>query len=556
MRAVARFPGLPTSPTGKEPQHEPPRSPPQQTFVRLTLESLERRDNPADHGWTPVDGIYSINPVNWLKGPGIPYARYTVYEYAPRAGDNLYFSGALSNADCIIPPATQGQPMPPPPPPPYGPPSPPPPPPAHVGDVFNRITSQDGYAGSVEAGRDLQVNILEWGSGYLAQKNTTDLYSSNNTHAGDFTVSGELLWTGGGINAGPRAVVVNGFIVPGKVNLAPGATGLAEPTDGGTVDLGSNFTLQGDESNQIGSSFEMNNGTYNMLRGVIRVAAPSLLTLAPVPKGLGKPIDGIIKNTKVEKPETDEDGQVLIDSGGTATVKPKLRGNSTNQAEVKFEGKSPGMRNFGRVDIVDKTQMLIIPVGQTAHGLYEQNDDDAVTSLEAGCGIIGLGNSNVQFGRGVLEMVERRNSAGVPEGDQPAIFIRADEEFAGFSLQSNAKIKRQEGPKVPLLLDVTGKFLFYGTAELYSDRTEELNDRIVASDKIITGDDTKVAMFWINPNAQSVSTHPWTLLVSFYGGAGDPISSEPTFLEPPGETIPLTAGRMDFNKKYQVFHSD
>jgi hypothetical protein len=128
---------------------------------------LEDRDTPAVYLWSPIDGLYSTTAVNWLKGVGPTYTRYTVYEHPPRAGDDVYFSGHISNADCIIPPWGGQQPQP------GGPPVPPPPPPAHAGDTFNSIRTVENYTGSVEVGRDLQVNILPWGRGTSPRRTTT-----------------------------------------------------------------------------------------------------------------------------------------------------------------------------------------------------------------------------------------------------------------------------------------------------------------------------------------------------------------------------------------------
>jgi hypothetical protein len=173
---------------------------------------------PAAYYWSPGVGSTDASvPSNWLKGPGVPYA---VWDRPPGPLDVLVFDGDVSDAHCDIPPGDW-----------FGLPAfegvgDPPPPPEREFDTISLI---DGYAGRVDMEQNLRVERFEITSGAVRQADSTFP-----TAAGTLTVLTRFDWTGGTINSGNRA---------GQLNLAPGATGLAEPDldapIDGTVQLGS-----------------------------------------------------------------------------------------------------------------------------------------------------------------------------------------------------------------------------------------------------------------------------------------------------------------------------
>jgi hypothetical protein len=483
----------------------------------------------AAYWWDPIDGIDSIKPVNWLKGPGAPHARYTVSEYAPRAGDDLYWSGALSNADCRIPPAQQGQPMPPPPgvpPPPVS----PPPPPVHAGDVFNSFTSQDGYAGSVELGRDLQVNLLEWNSGYLAQKNATDLYQSGNTHAGDLTVSGEFLWTGGGINYGPRAPVHNGNIVPGKFNLAATATGLAEPTNGGTVQLGSSVTLVASSSDS-GSRLDMLRGAYEIWAGNgLTAENKSNLIMKAEQGAVGK----LILKGKTNGGQGD--WRVLVHEGATAEVTTTRPAESEQQGTVELDpGEGQGGTFFftsGTTTIHNRTVLLLKATGVDGSGNFRQSA--GVTNLQAGSHISTEGKGSVSVFAGSF-LVKNLMAGTSPAAVQPDAVVTAPD---GMLLSLDATLSMPD-PKFNTLL-VNGEFTSFGTVELAIGRSVNQSDNVVATKDIFLSNSSSLSLRWADPTA---------------GPRRDPGSTWPLFTSVL-EKVAGTPGSVTFPSEPEPLHFD
>jgi hypothetical protein len=514
--------------------------------VRLTLESLERRDNPADYGWSPIDGIYSTTAVNWLKGPGVPYARYTVYDHPPRAGDNLFFVGTLSNADCIIPVhprATDAAPA-------GGAAGAPAAPagarrgqlqPHHLAGRVRRVGG--GRAGL--AGEHPGVGVRLPGPEYA-----TDLYQSNYTHAGDFTVSGTFSWTGGGIQAGPRAPLNSGGnIVPGKFNLAPTASGVAEPVGGGTVQLGSIVTLQGNEANQTGSTLDVKDGTYNFNNRHVSLrvnpfAALDFVLGAPVPKPPGE-IDGVIRINHEKADPAAFDNQISIDHDAKATISPANRRTDRPIASLEITAPKPRIINAGLLEIYDKTDLRFIttnnelgePHTGEGGGLTQRNDPghfNAQTVIEAGCSITCRQKTNVTIEAGEFVLKDGPAPGSNPsEGfaQLPVTISSPDETRADQTLvmQENTLLDHNThtagGSLGRIELAVTGNVILDGTVKMYLHPAENKNDQINVTGYVSFTEPSRLITYWFeSTGTMRAVMQEWTVVSSGYtGNDRDPI---------------------------------
>lgn len=243
------------------------------------------------------------------------------------------------------------------------------------------------------------IGTVELSSGYIGQNDPVALAQG---HAGEITVTSTLAWSGGGINAGPLASAS-----AGTFNLAAGAAGTAAPTGGGTVSLGSTLKLLGNAATQLGSMFEMQTGTYEILKGCIRATLYSMLTLAPVPKGIkeGEPVDGDILID--DKPPTpNAAGTITVDETSKCIIKRKEGETSTEMAQVVVTGHDTKFFNAGRVEMKDRTQIKLVPKDEMVNGaleegrvkyMHEDVSADPVTVMEAGCRIVGEKQSSVMI---------------------------------------------------------------------------------------------------------------------------------------------------------------
>lgn len=492
--------------------------PPHRTFGCLSLEALEARDLPAGYWWSPVVSEYSTDRVNWLKGPGTPYARYAAYENLPGPSDDLHFSGGVSNADCVIPPYGGSPPAPLPPPPPYSPPSPPsppvsPPPPAHPGDVFNSIKLEGGYSGSVVLARDLQVNILQVGSGYLAQKYDYDLTASGNTHAGDLTVSGDFLWTGGSMNAGPRAPTYNSLIVPGTFNLAATATGLAQPTDGGTVELGYSVVMQGDEASQTGSTLSMTGGTFEMHNATsILAEGYSTLNLIAISYDTADPVPSL----KIDGVDNTEANVKVAPKAKAVVTSTRGSGDPDNVGTAIVTGKKGGtFENSGATEITNRTTLQINSSPADENGDYTQkaaaNQGQVVpaTTLETGSAVsCGTVASSFIVETGKLN-ITNRTPGGSATVDGIAVITARD-----VALWAGAVIDML-GTRYNTLR-IEGKFGYMGEIRMQISTTQDKADLIQVTGKItVTKTTAKLTLNWGNPNTTlTLYQRNWLLIES------------------------------------------
>jgi hypothetical protein len=385
---------------------------------------------------------------------------------------------------------------------------------------------QGGYTGSVEVARDLQVNILQVHSGYLAQRYATDLYTSGNTHAGDFTVSGDFLWTGGGIQYGPRAPVHNGEIVPGKFNLAATATGLAEPTNGGTVQLGSTVTLLGNESTETGSTLSMIGGKFDVYRGQFVVAAFSHLFLI---SKMADPLKATV--TITDKGGTQTPAMLDVNANGTATVTTDREpGAADTPGEKTFVGKRVGgiVTNHGKVDINSRSVLILADAGGAlGGGVYQQQTQPhnpsapanpaPTTRLETDSEIRCLGElSSITFTTGTLE-VPRRIVGGDPAAGDEAV-LTAEVVW----------LKEAASTTMPGTwynrLKIVGDFMYDGEFRTAISRTSTKCDHIVATGEVIvTENKAKLTVRWGNTDPRTATQ--WAVVKS----TGEKILETPQF---------------------------
>ncbi len=524
--------------------------PPRQSFG-LSLERLEARDVPAAYYWAPPLGsdLSAATASNWRIGSGPSL----LASQPPDADDHLYFVGGLGQMDCLIPATLT----------------------ASSGNAFAGIhllfgpgpttATGDGESGgglpglvgywnTVTLADSFSVGALTVECGYISQGSSSVPSGNGST----LTVTSSLNWTGGTLNSNS---------VAGFINLAPGATGVAEPSFtnpgiNGTVYLGSVLTTQ------ASSTLTVKAGTYNMTVSCgFNVLASSLLNLAPgapVPKRPEEPppLDGEFSikfdNGQAATYATTQSTTIKVFSDATMTIQPALGGKGV-YSQVEFTGQDCGIENRGTVVIRDKTQ---VKFNQDAGGTgaYQQVDESALTRVEAGCGFIGKDeqDSKVLIEKGVFEMTELSGGNGQPLATQPNVFIgRAINGTAypsGFYLGPFALLRHADAT-VPMILDVRGTFKFRGTVELFADTTANKNDQIIVSGQVKVVGGT-VAMRWFNPNSSPLGQE-WNLITSDYtGGAGDPITAEPEFSDPDPTSVPPLHASLFDTKVFRVLRGD
>jgi hypothetical protein len=390
---------------------------------------------------------------------------------------------------------------------------------------FRGLTLLSTYTSEIDLRVSATVQELDVRSGRIKQNDQATVGSGD---AGTISVAQTLTWTGGTINSNT---------VTGKLDLKPHASGLIAPTDEGTVNLGSTLTLLGDAINLFGSALTIDNGTVNLNRGKgFVVQKGSKINFAPVPKttlGYSIKIDG-----KPDNP--DDEGYLKIEDGGEGEIKAKNRpaNNPTGKAVVEFKGKTPVLVNLGRLELVDRVDLQFLPDGDGQGQGLQQNDDDTtafvpVLDIEAGCFITCTKKTRVVITGGTVALTERR-AAGVAEANQPSITITAGAEANGaLVIAKDATLKRSDvTPQRRITLDITGADLSLrcaGTLDLYAMKSEDKNDKIVASGKVEFTDDTKVKLTWFESDTGGLRgvNSTWELVKAGYPGPGDAINQTP-----------------------------
>jgi hypothetical protein len=426
--------------------------------------------------------------------------------------------------------------------------------------TFHGLTLLSTYPGEVDLRQSANVASLDVRAGKIKQN---DLATIGSGLAGTITVTTGLFWSGGTINSNT---------VAGDLKLAPGAQGTAAPTNGGTVDLGSTLTLLGGST--LGSLLNMYEGTFNINNGNgFVVEDHSLFRInAPVPKQSDPPtIDGKITINGKPNPPNDQ-GQVTVLQGAICEIVADDRpANNTLPAKVEFKGEKPRLYNAGSVSIRDRAELRFIPTGKdedgvdfdgAGGGLIQDtfNIGTPQTVVQAGCGIICQGKTRVAITDGALRLEEEREN-GQPVAIQDPIRIKAAGDTVALDMGANATLTRDNTiPQVPLTLNISGStksIECLGTIELYAEKGQYINDKILASGQVVFGGAAKIGMKWFNNNGSlAPSGDWWTLIESTYSDPNNTaaISGNPTFiyppLNPPFEL--LVAGVSSDNKKYQV----
>ncbi len=511
-----------------------------------------------DFYWAPPAGSdgRASTANNWLRNDSLTAGRHTL---PPGPGSRTFFDGDLSSADCwfdALAGTTGGGP-----PPPGGYPDP---------DWLGGLLVRDEYAGVVDMDLSLRVGEVLMASGPAAIIQTDPSHTSVVTapHGGTLTVTGSLLWTGGSLNAGPSATHA------AYINLAPGATGVAEPSFtmpgvNGTVTLGSVLTLKGNTS-ALGSTLDVLEGTFKLLNNDASFVVENNSTIslkAPVPQTPTIPgkivIDGEAKTSPIKE-------ALIIKEGGKGVIKAKQRpANNDDYAKVLFTGAGSTLRNSGELIIRDRSWLIFDESDEQRLGGLIQNSGDAPldpdgppptqnqkTEIEAGCRITCRGLSAVSIITGSLVMTEVSGEAVQPD-------IRIQGSLAAgvpyaLRIYGAAKIQVPEERRKPITLRIDGLLDWAGEIELYADHTAYKNDQVFASGRIVVEKapppplippvipalavDAKLTVKWFDATqGEPVSTEGvWTLVQSTYsppeGTQGPPqlpISATPKFVHPP-----------------------
>jgi hypothetical protein len=225
--------------TGRRPRHPECQRPPAATKTRLRVEALEPREVPAHLVWTNATGSgYAGAAANWLNlGTG---AAATV---GPTGGDDLYFDGDVSGANCHYLSAAMttgyvnGYPTP-------------------MPGEYRSVNLIDGYAGTVATSSGFRTATLVVESGALFQT----------CSSADLLVSRTLYWTGGTLGGSHANTATGGFTASNStVRLLAGSTATIAPGDGNAVATGS--TLSFETANGVGSSGTFASGRLNFVGG-------------------------------------------------------------------------------------------------------------------------------------------------------------------------------------------------------------------------------------------------------------------------------------------------
>jgi putative sterol carrier protein len=399
---------------------------------------------PAAYYWSPTNGLGTGQPENWLTGPGIPHATHT---YPPNGDDHLYFGPGWSggNSDAYIRPSEGGVPLE----------FPPPVTELNFAGVHllvgytQRVTNQTG---------DLLVGTFNMHGGSLRQADS-ELMDRTDPPAEwpidweegpgvtALTVRDWFSWTAGTINDGDLA---------GELNLAPGATGQAEPLDGGTVGLGSTLTLQGDEPTETGSTLSMIGGTFEVRNASSIVAAAfSTLLLQPNKKPTDPPT-AIHKITVDDKDFTPKaNGVIDIKPKSLAIVAPTVAVDG--QAVLELKGEEAKFTNNGTTKIKQQTELKFTDLKEP-QDCYYQNDKDAVTDLEGGSSITSNKKTAVDIVKGELKITHSVLNGEV----KVAKMTFAPSVAAMLKIRKDATLRMSDSTDARLEID-GGDLSIYGT---------------------------------------------------------------------------------------------
>ncbi len=480
--------------------------PPRQSFG-LSLERLEARDVPAAYWWHPQYGDDSNVATNWLTAPDPLAPRHSE---PPNYDDDLYVLGGFSFGDCELLAPTGSSPA--------------------GAPTFNgvhlihglsggdSVPTPMGYWDTVTTKGNYTLGALTVECGYIRQDDPVGMNPQVPLlqFAGTLTITASLSWTGGTLNSNS---------VPGFINLAPGATGVAEPSFtnpwiNGTVTLGSTLRLMGNDVSEMGSTMSLVGGVYNVFRSDIIAEAYSSLFLIAADDGETQP-----KTLKAK---------IIIDGGqhttGNVEVKPKSkavistsRDNDDNPLEpgyVTIDTKKGEFKNSGTTEIVSSSQLQLGNVNDDVGGGYYVQDSAGqtasmpLTTIETGSTIACQGNKGeLTIKAGRFEVTNRLIS-GQPTDDRTVRVVATK----GFHLWEGATIN-MGGVRFNTLQIDGGDFYFFGEVRLAIASSADQGDKImVAGDVYVNKDTAKLAFRWGDPlDFMKARWREWLLIQSSNG---------------------------------------
>jgi hypothetical protein len=467
--------------------------PPSRIFGRLNLEHLEARDVPAAYYWSPTTPqMLTSQADNWLVGPGTPYAPATE---APNSDDHLYFGWDVEgDEDAYVGPASGAIPVDPPPP---------------TVDTFAGVHLLAGYTQRVTFLTSVRVGDFSIASGAIRQADTQLIPgglggappppgSSGTQSVTSLTVTSEFGWTGGTINDGDLL---------GDLILAPGAVGVAEPTNAGTVTLGSDITLGGDEDTDTGSTLDFSPGTFNLLldAGVIVESHSHCRHLLK----LGQ---AVVVKKGANDLVFEEKGTYTVKQGGTLSfiLDPETPRPANNTELAVYDGtQDDGVSIRSEGGDVKLSNLVKVKLGGEL--TYDINGDEyTATVLQTGDAQAGVGAGDLSiesgshivtksgvaaYGGNIFITARKNGGQALPLADQPSAVIETTTaNGTALRLSGTAKLDFIDNPAFRTL-EIDGKFDWWGqgtvVVRIDSGATTDA-DFIHVTGDVSVGDNAKV----------------------------------------------------------------
>jgi hypothetical protein len=323
--------------------------------TRLRVEALEPREVPAHLVWTNAigDGFFGT-AANWFN-----LDTNTPATWNPVAGDDLYFDGGVSSANCnnlfsamVMPTKILSGsiiPMPSP------------------SAEYHSVNLIDGYAGTVSTWSGFHTGSLVMESGALSQM----------TFTADLWVSQTFDWTGGTLGGTYQNTATPGFMASNStLHLLAGSTATINPGQGNTIATGD--TLSFETAGGVGSTGTFLTGTVSFVGGM-GLTIDNLCTVnAQVTPAAA---------TFVDTPQPGSMSKLIrVKSGGKMFVR-----SADEAAGGTFESAIPLM-NCGTFQVEKNATAVIkgaVPIGmpQTNPSIY-QNDVGAAIRIENGSKLV------------------------------------------------------------------------------------------------------------------------------------------------------------------------
>jgi hypothetical protein len=338
---------------------------------RLRVETLEAREVPAHLVWTNATGSGFFGTAgNWFN-----LDTNTVATWNPVAGDDVYFDGDVSSADCYAmfagmpPPMTvSGT------------------PPPLSWFEYGSVNLIDGYAGTVmTSGFRTGSLVMESGALFQGWGCVSDVW-----------VSRAFVWTGGTLGGSHADTTAPGFVAShSTLHMLGGSTTIIDPGAGNAVATGS--TLRFESSAGVGSTGSFRSGTVTFAGGV-GVVIDNLCTLrAEVTPATATFVDAAQPVPTAK--------QILVRSGGKMLVRSAVGADCGT-----FESALPLM-NYGTFQVEKSATAVIkgaVPVGAPATNpsIY-QDAAGAAIRIENGSKLVA--EKGISLLNGTLATLAREN---------------------------------------------------------------------------------------------------------------------------------------------------